>query len=206
MTRKQKRDHLATEIADRIADHLERSREALSAAIGDPGFAVMVAAIAERIADALSDGGKLLVAGNGGSAADAQHIAGEFLSRLHYDRAPLPAVALTTDGSVLTAIGNDYGYEQVFERQVLGLGRPGDVFVAISTSGRSPNILRALAASRRLGLLTVGLTGMSGGMMKESCDLCLCVPSDSTPIIQQLHITAAHIICGLVESRLFPRP
>jgi D-sedoheptulose 7-phosphate isomerase len=188
-----------------ILDYLQRSRDALDAAIADPAFAARVEEIVGCVAAALAEGRKLLVAGNGGSAADAQHIAGEFLSRLNYDRAPAAAIALTTDSSVLTAIGNDYGYDRVFERQVLGLGSRGDVLIAISTSGRSPNILRALAAAREKGVVTVGLTGSSGGTMREACDLCLCVPSDETPIIQQLHITAAHIICGLVEEQLFPR-
>jgi D-sedoheptulose 7-phosphate isomerase len=153
---------------------------------------------------ALAAGHKVLLAGNGGSAGDAQHIAGEFLSRLNYDRAPLAAIALTTDSSVLTAIGNDYGYDRVFERQVLGVGQKGDVFIGISTSGRSPNILRAIAAARDNGLVVIGLSGRSGGDMAPICDLCLCVPSDSTPLIQQLHICAGHIFCGLVEERLFP--
>jgi len=147
----------------------------------------------------------VLVAGNGGSAGDAQHIAGEFLSRLNYDRAPLAAIALTTDSSVMTAIGNDYGYEHLFERQVRGLGRPGDVFVAISTSGNSPNVLHALDAARAVGLVTIGFTGRSGGKMVERCDICLRAPSNDTPLIQQLHITAGHIVCGLVEEHLFPR-
>ena len=142
---------------------------------------------------------------NGGSAGDAQHLAGEFLSRLNYDRAPLAAVALTTDSSVLTAIGNDYGYERVFERQIMGLGRAGDVFVAISTSGRSPNIVCAIDAARRTGLTIVGFTGRTGGEMASGCDLCLHAPVDATPLIQQIHITAGHIACGLVEERLFPR-
>src|SRR4051794_31332631 len=189
-----------------VLDYLQRSRDALDAAIADPGFALTIEQIVGCVTGALAEGHKLLLAGNGGSAADAQHIAGEFLSRLNYDRAPTAAIALTTDGSVLTAIGNDYGYERVFERQVLGLGCRGDVFIAISTSGRSPNILRALAAARRKGMVAVGLTGRDGGAMREACDLCLCVPSDETPIIHQLHITAAHVICGLVEERLFPRP
>jgi len=154
---------------------------------------------------AIRHGGKILLFGNGGSAGDAQHIAGEFLSRLNYDRAPTAAIALTTDSSVLTAIGNDYGYDQIFARQVQGLGRPGDVFIAISTSGRSPNILKAVAAARQRGLVVIGLTGRSGGEMAPGCDLCLCMPSDSTALIQQLHITLGHIICGLVEERLFPR-
>ena len=147
---------------------------------------------------------KLLIAGNGGSAADAQHIAGEFLSRLNFDRNPLPAIALTTDSSVLTAIGNDYGFERTFERQVRGLGKTGDVFIAISTSGRSPNVVAALKAARECGLITVGFTGMaSDGAMQPLCDYCLAAPSPETPLIQQIHIVAAHAICGLVELNLF---
>ncbi|HTV45985.1 MAG TPA: SIS domain-containing protein [Stellaceae bacterium] len=189
-----------------ITNYLVRSRDVIQAAIDDPAFGNTVAAIAERVGDALGDGKKLLIAGNGGSAGDAQHIAGEFLSRLNYDRAPAAALALTTDTSVLTAIGNDYGYERVFERQILGLGVADDVFMAISTSGRSPNILRAIDAAHDRGLAVVGLTGRSGGQMAGRCDLCLHAPSDSTTFIQQIHITAAHIICGLVEARLFPPP
>ncbi|HVB18424.1 MAG TPA: D-sedoheptulose 7-phosphate isomerase [Stellaceae bacterium] len=188
-----------------IVAYLTRSREVVEAAIGDGAFIATVAAIAERVAVALAAGNKVLFAGNGGSAADAQHLAGELLSRLNYDRAPAAAIALTTDSSVLTAIANDYGYERVFERQVQGLGRPGDVLVAISTSGRSPNILKAIAAARAGGLVAIGFTGISGGDMAAQCDLCLRAPSDSTPLIQQLHITVGHIVCGLVEERLFPR-
>src|SRR5262244_2269516 len=188
-----------------VLDYLIRSRDAVQAAIDDPAFARAIRDIVEITAGALGAGGKLLLAGNGGSAGDAQHIAGEFLSRLHYDRAPAAAIALTTDSSVLTAIGNDYGYERVFERQIVGLGRPGDVLIAISTSGRSPNILRAIGAAREKGLTVVGFTGRTGGEMAARCDLCLHAPSDATPLIQQIHITAGHIICGLVEERLFPR-
>ncbi len=188
-----------------IVAYLAQSRDVLQAAIDDAVFAETIAAIADRVAVALTAGHKVLLAGNGGSAGDAQHIAGEFLSRLYYDRAPLAAVALTTDSSVLTAIGNDYGYERVFERQVLGLGRAGDVLIAISTSGRSPNILRALDAARQNALSTIGFTGRGGGDMPARCDLCLRAPSDSTPLIQQIHITAGHIVCELVEARLFPR-
>ncbi len=161
--------------------------------------------ISKVMVSSLQHGGKILFAGNGGSASDAQHIAGEFLSRLNYDRSPLAGLALTTDTSVLTAVGNDYGYEHIFSRQVAGLGRPGDVFVGISTSGRSPNILAALDAARQNGLHAVGFTGAKGGAMADRCELILNAPSDRTPIIQQLHITAAHIICGLVESTLFPK-
>ncbi len=188
-----------------ILDYLVRSRDAIQAAIDDPTFIQAIGEIAEAVGAALAGGHKLLLAGNGGSAADAQHLAGELLSRLHYDRAPAAALALTTDSSVLTAIGNDYGYEQVFERQVLGLGRRGDALIAISTSGRSPNILRAIEAARRQGLAVLGFTGRSGGDMARHCDVCLRAPADATPLVQQIHIIAGHIVCGLVEERLFPR-
>lgn len=188
-----------------IVDYLAQSRDAVQAAIDDDAFLAAAEAIVDRLVEAIAAGRKVLFAGNGGSAGDAQHLAGEFLSRLNYDRAPLAAIALTTDSSVLTAIGNDYGYDRVFERQVLGLGVAGDVLIVISTSGRSPNILRAIDAARSKGLVVVGFTGRSGGEMGGRCDLCLYAPADTTPLIQQLHITAGHVICGLVEERLFPK-
>jgi D-sedoheptulose 7-phosphate isomerase len=188
-----------------ILQYLAESRDTVQAAIDDPAFHRAIDEIAAVISTALTDGRKLLLAGNGGSAADAQHIAREMLSRFNHDRAPLSGLALTTDSSVLTAIGNDYGYERLFERQILGLGCPGDVFVAISTSGWSPNILRAIDAARQTRLVAVGFTGRSGGEMASRCDLCLHAPSDSTPLVQQIHITAGRIICGLVEDRLFPQ-
>ena len=197
--------NLAGAAVKAILDYLVRSRDTLQAAIDDAEFVAAIRDIAEVTANAIGNGCKLLLAGNGGSAADAQHLAGEMLSRLNYDRAPAAALALTTDTSVLTAIGNDYGYDRLFERQILGLGRAGDVFIAISTSGRSPNILRALEVARERRIITVGFTGRTGGEMPLRCDLCLRAPSDSTPLIQQVHITAGHIICGLVEERLFPR-
>jgi D-sedoheptulose 7-phosphate isomerase len=183
-------------------NHLKESLDALAAAGGNANFLQTLGTIAEEMAKALAAGHKILLCGNGGSAADAQHVAGELLSRFETDRAPLPAIALTTDTSVLTAIGNDYGYDQVFERQVLGLGNKGDVLIAISTSGRSPNILKALDAARSKGILTIGFTGSKGGEMKSRCDVLLAAPSDRTPVIQQIHITAAHVVCGLVERRL----
>jgi D-sedoheptulose 7-phosphate isomerase len=191
--------------AVQIVEYLTQSRNAVQAAIEDPVFVGTIEQIVDRFCKALTAGCKILLAGNGGSAGDAQHLAGEFLSRLNYDRAPVAAAALTTDSSVLTAIGNDYGYEWVFERQILGLGRRGDVFLAISTSGRSPNILRAIEAAHCKGLIVVGFTGRTGGEMASRCDLCLCAPVDATPLIQQIHITAGHIVCGLVEVRLFAR-
>jgi D-sedoheptulose 7-phosphate isomerase len=189
-----------------ILEYLRRSRDTLQAAIDDPAFSDTIRDIVEITAQALENGRKLLLAGNGGSAADAQHIAGEFLSRLNFDRAPAAAIALTTDTSVLTAIGNDYGYEMVFERQIRGLGCPGDVFFAISTAGRSPNILRAINAARGKQIAVVGFTGRTGGEMASRCDFCLRVPAESTQLIQQIHIVAGHIICGLVEQRLFSAP
>ncbi len=188
---------------DYIAGHFRQSAETLKRAADDRDLASAMVAIAGAIAAAMRKGGKLLVAGNGGSAADAQHIAGEFLSRLNFDRNPLPAIALTTDTSVLTAIGNDYGFENVFERQVRGLGRCGDIFLAISTSGRSPNIIAALKAAREAGVTTIGFTGDGEREMNAHCDYALGVPSNSTPQIQQIHILAAHAICGLVEQQLF---
>jgi len=196
---------MAGEAVTDILDYLVRSRDTIQAAIDDPAFVAAIRDIVEVTASAIANGRKLLLAGNGGSAADAQHLAGEIVSRMNYDRAPAAALALTTDSSVLTAIGNDYGYDRLFERQILGVGCPGDVFIGISTSGRSPNILRAMDAARESGIFTVGFTGRSGGEMASRCDLCLRAPSDSTPLIQQIHITAGHIICGLVEERLFPR-
>ena len=188
---------------DAVTEHFERSCEALERAAADrPMFDAMLAT-ADMIIKALQGGGKILIAGNGGSAADAQHIAGEFLSRLNFDRNPLPAIALTTDTSVLTAIGNDYGFDRAFERQVRGLGRPGDVLIAISTSGRSPNILAALKAAREIGVTTVGFSGEGHREMAVLCDHYLAAPAADTPLIQQVHIVAAHAICGLVEHNLF---
>ncbi len=153
--------------------------------------------------NAYRDKRKLLIAGNGGSAADAQHFAGELVSRFHFDRPALAAIALTTDTSVLTAIGNDYGYEDIFSRQIQALGVAGDVFIAISTSGNSPNILKALTQARQQGLATIGFTGQSGGKMKTLCDVCICVPSDSTPRIQECHLVLEHTLCACIESELF---
>jgi D-sedoheptulose 7-phosphate isomerase len=186
-----------------IAVYLQRSRDAFERAIADRGFISAVAAIAEVIAAAYRSGGKLLIAGNGGSAGDAQHIAAEFLSRYLLDRQPLPAIALTTDTSVLTAVGNDYGFERVFERQVRGLGRRGDVFLAISTSGRSANVLAALRAAREIGLVTVGFTGSGANEMRAHCDHVLSAPSEETAVVQQIYLVAAHAICGVVERELF---
>ncbi|MDD5579623.1 MAG: D-sedoheptulose 7-phosphate isomerase [Methylobacter sp.] len=151
----------------------------------------------------LQGGGKILLAGNGGSAADAQHIAGELVSRFAFDRPGLPAMALTVDTSILTAIGNDYGYEKLFARQVQAHGKKGDVFMGYSTSGRSPNVLRAFEEARKQGLVCIGLTGNQGGPMHELCDYLLAVPSGDTPKIQEGHLVLGHILCGLVENAIF---
>ena len=151
----------------------------------------------------MQSGGKVLLAGNGGSAADAQHIAGEFVSRFAFDRPGLPAIALTTDTSILTAIGNDYGYERLFARQVQAHGSEGDVFIGYSTSGKSPNVLHAFEEARSLGLVCIGLTGNRGGPMRELCDYLLEVPSADTPKIQEGHLILGHILCGLAEDEIF---
>jgi D-sedoheptulose 7-phosphate isomerase len=159
--------------------------------------------IIEKIVSTYKHDGKVLIFGNGGSAADAQHFAGELVSRFYFDRPALSAFALTTDTSVITAIGNDYGYEQVFSRQVSASAKANDVVIAISTSGNSKNVLAALAVAKEKGSFTVGLTGQTGGAMKEVCDVCVCVPSDSTPRIQECHLIIEHAICAGVESELF---
>jgi D-sedoheptulose 7-phosphate isomerase len=187
-----------------IAGQLRETADNLRVMSEDGALHAAMAKVATACIEALRQGNKLLFAGNGGSAADAQHLAAELISRFHYDRPGLPAFSLSTDTSVLTAIGNDYGYDHLFARQIEAVGNTGDVFFGISTSGRSPNILKALQAARAKGLLTVGLTGHGGGQMSELCDHCLRVPSDSTPRIQEGHIAMGHSICQLIESQLFP--
>jgi D-sedoheptulose 7-phosphate isomerase len=162
-----------------------------------------VAKVSEILVAALNRGNKLLLFGNGGSAADAQHIAAEFVGRFAFDRPALPALALSVNTSCVTAIGNDYGFDRVFERQIEALGRSGDVAVGISTSGNSPNVLRGLSAAKQLGLHTVALTGRSGGKLKGAADYCLCAPSEETPRIQECHILLGHIISELVEDTVF---
>jgi D-sedoheptulose 7-phosphate isomerase len=187
----------------RIIEDLKSSRDLLTDTLADQALIATVANATQRIIEALRGGHKILIAGNGGSAADAQHIAGELVGRFNFDREPLPAVALTTDGSTLTAIGNDYGFDQTFARQVEALGRAGDVLLCISTSGRSRNILAALRAARKGGLATIGLTGGSSGDVDALCDHLIRVPSNRTPFVQQVHITIAHIICALTEEAIF---
>jgi D-sedoheptulose 7-phosphate isomerase len=161
---------------------------------------------AERSAEALAAGGKLLFFGNGGSAADAQHLAAELVVRLHLNRPGLAALALTTNPSVLTAAGNDFGFERIFERQVEALAAPGDILVALSTSGNSPNVVRAAEAGARCGAFRVALTGETGGRVAACVDLLLNVPSSDPQRIQEAHITIGHIVCGLIESIRFGSP
>ena len=156
----------------------------------------------DAVEDALKRGNKIMFCGNGGSAADAQHLAAELIGRYQMERAALPALALTVDTSALTAIANDYSYDEVFARQLAGLGKPGDVLVALPTSGNSRNVLRAIETARATEITTIGMTGESGGQMRQLCDICICVPSDRTNHIQEMHIAVGHVICGAVERRL----
>jgi D-sedoheptulose 7-phosphate isomerase len=165
-------------------------------------LAPAIAGAASTLADCLAAGGHILLCGNGGSAADAQHLAAEFVGRFLKERRAFPAIALHANTSVLTALGNDFGFETVFARQVEAHGRPGDVLVGISTSGNSPNVLQAVVTARQVGLVTVGFSGGSGGQLAKACDICLTVPSSSTPRVQEGHILVGHIICGLVEDAL----
>jgi D-sedoheptulose 7-phosphate isomerase len=185
-----------------IDSHLKRSLVALERATQDAAMLACARKVAEAIVAALAAGNKLLIIGNGGSAGDAQHIAAEIVGRYKRERSAYPALALTTDTSALTAIANDYGYERVFERQVEGLGVPGDVLLALSTSGRSPSILAALRAGRKRGLVTVGFTGSKGQAMGADCDHLLMAPVDETAVVQQIHLAVAHAICDFVEQAL----
>lgn len=189
-----------------IQRQIAATRDILLDMLTDDVLQSSIAAAAASIIESLSLGGKLLLAGNGGSAADAQHIAGEFVSRFLLDRPGLPAIALTTDSSVLTAIANDYGYEKLFIRQIQANGRAGDVLMAYSTSGRSANILGACREAREQGLVVIGLTGNRGGPMTEFCDHLIAVPSPDTPKIQEGHLVIGHILCALVEEAIFSAP
>jgi D-sedoheptulose 7-phosphate isomerase len=189
-----------------IVAQISEAQRVMASMLADEKLLSIVEAAAEACIGCMLQKGKILLAGNGGSAADAQHIAGELVSRFAFDRPGLPAIALTTDTSILTAIGNDYGYEKLFARQVQAHGNKGDIFIGYSTSGKSPNILRAFEEARGLGLVCMGLTGNRGGPMHGLCDYLLEVPSDDTPKIQEGHLILGHILCGLVEERLFTRP
>lgn len=189
-----------------ISTQMIEAQRVMSGMLADQALHVALEGAANACIDCMKSGGRLLLAGNGGSAADAQHIAGEFVSRFAFDRPGLSAIALTTDTSILTAIGNDYGYEKLFSRQVQAHGNKGDIFIGYSTSGKSPNILRAFEEARTRGLVTIGLTGNRGGPMTELCDFLLAVPSADTPKIQEGHLVLGHILCGLVENAMFTAP
>lgn len=189
-----------------IRSQVLETQRLMAAMVADDALIARVERAANACIQCMQAGGKLLLVGNGGSAADAQHIAGEFVSRFAFDRPGLPAVALTTDTSILTAIGNDYGYERLFARQVQAHGVKGDVLIAYSTSGRSPNILAALKEARERGLVCIGLTGNRGGPMKELCDHYLDAPSADTPKIQECHAVLGHVLCGVVERAVFQAP
>jgi len=188
-----------------VDDYLEQSVEALRHYSADPAQHSLLHAIAGAVTATVRGGGKLLIAGNGGSAGDAQHLAAEFTGRMLYDRPPMAAMALHVDGSALTAVGNDYGYAHVFERQVQAMARPGDMVWGLSTSGQSENVVRALAAGRAMGLRTIAFTGAGDSPMAAANDFVLRAPSAVTPIIQQIHMVAGHLLCALVERAIHPR-
>ncbi len=186
-----------------IKEHFQESILVKEQILKDENLITLIKNASLEVIKAYRNGNKTLLAGNGGSAADAQHIAGEFVSRFYFDRPGIASIALTTDTSILTAIGNDYGYENLFARQVQAQGVKGDVFIGISTSGNSKNILKALDLCRQKGITSIGLSGASGGAMNELCDYCIKVPSTCTPRIQEAHILIGHIICTIVEEELF---
>lgn len=186
-----------------IVDQIDEAINVQNMMLNDSKLIDRINLAAEKCVSSIKSGNKILLAGNGGSAADSQHIAGELVSRFMFDRPGLPAIALTTDTSILTAIGNDYGYDCVFSRQIQALGVSGDVFIAYSTSGKSPNILKALIDAKSAGLVTIGLTGNKKASMNDLCDIVLEVPSANTPKIQEGHLIIGHIICGIIENSIF---
>ena len=173
--------------------------------LADAGLIEKIEKVTALVSKAFADGNKVLFCGNGGSAADAQHLAAEFSGRFYFDRNPLPSEALHCNSSYITAVANDYGYDLVYSRIVKGTGKPGDILIALSTSGNSVNIIKALEQAREIGMISVGLTGTTGGKMKSICDYLINVPSSDTPRIQESHITIGHIICELVEKELFKK-
>lgn len=189
----------------RVANSIAASIAVKQNLLRDSALVSLIARVSQILLNALKSGNKLLLFGNGGSAADAQHIAAEFVGRFAFDRPALPALALSVNTSCLTAIGNDYGFEQVFSRQLEALARPGDVAIGFSTSGNSPNVLNGISTAKKIGLHTVAFTGTPGGKLKQAADLdhCLCAPSGETPRIQECHILIGHIVSELVEQELF---
>jgi D-sedoheptulose 7-phosphate isomerase len=190
-------------INEYISSQVKKSIDVKQKLLDSQKLMDLIQEVALKCVEVYKNGNKTLIAGNGGSAADAQHIAGEFVSRFYFDRPGLASMALTTDTSIMTAIGNDYGYEKLFSRQVQANGAKGDMFIGISTSGNSANVIEALKECKEKGIITVGLTGEQGGKMAEMCDYCIKVPSNETPRVQEAHILIGHIICAVVEEAIF---
>lgn len=186
-----------------VLEHVKESISVKQKILKDSRLVKQIHEVASLCVEAYSAGNKVILAGNGGSAADAQHIAAEFVSRFRFDRPGLPSISLSTDTSMLTAIGNDYGYDKIFSRQLQANGKSGDVFIGITTSGNSENILRAAEECTVQGITSVGFLGGTGGRVKNNMDISLCVPSDETALIQESHIMLGHIICGYVEDTIF---
>ncbi|KOP71881.1 phosphoheptose isomerase [Bacillus sp. FJAT-21945] len=194
---------MKSSIFEFMNDQIMNSIQVKQNIINDKKLMELIEQVSLQAIEVYKKGNKIILGGNGGSAADAQHIAGELVSRFYFDRPGLSALALTTDTSILTAIGNDYGYERLFSRQIQANGNQGDMFIGISTSGNSPNILKALEECKAQNIITVGLTGGQGGLMEELCDYCIKVPSNETPRVQESHILIGHIICSIVEEAIF---
>lgn len=186
-----------------ISDNIDGSIAVFEKVRNNQELMEKIARSSSEIIECYRQGNKILFAGNGGSAADAQHMAGEYVSRYEFDRPGLAAIALTTDTSILTSIGNDYGYDCLFQRQIEALGKPGDIFIAYSTSGSSQNIINGLIAAKAAGLKTIGMTGDRRGSMDQYCDILINIPSFQTPRIQEAHLVIGHLICGLVENTIF---
>lgn len=190
-------------IEETIIDQIKKSISVKESILTSPLVLQSIYDAATMVTSAYKNGSKTLLAGNGGSAADAQHIAGEFVSRFYFDRPGLPSIALSTDTSILTAIGNDYGFDRLFERQVQAQGNEGDIFIGLTTSGNSENIIKAVSACKTKKIKSIVLTGETGGAVSDMCNICIKVPSTETPRIQESHILIAHIICCIVEEELF---
>lgn len=189
----------------KIADILQRSIDTKQAVLRDTELIARIAEATQKTIDCFTNGGKVLFCGNGGSAADAQHLSAEFSGRFYTDRNPLPSEALHCNSSYMTAVANDYGYDVVYSRIVKGMGRKGDILISLSTSGNSQNIINAMQMARELGMVNIALTGETGGKMKDLADILLNVPSKDTPRIQESHITIGHAICQLVEEGIFEK-
>lgn len=192
-----KKDIVIDEIRSQIQENIGVAQGLIE------GYLDLIVIICNKLIAALKNANKILLCGNGGSAADSQHIAAEFINRFRKDRTPLPAIALTTDTSILTSISNDYDYKYSFSKQVQALGQRGDVLIGISTSGNADNVIEAVKAAKKNGLYTIGLTGDGGGKLKDAVDICIKVPSHDTPRIQEAHILIGHLLCDIVEKTIF---